>query len=93
MDEFLAAWNSGARNGVFEAEKFQTDITRSPVPRYDLINWETTSIPLFNLPAVVHLPANICDIIELYGRVPRHDPEQILGGASRLFYRSATGDR
>jgi hypothetical protein len=38
IDQFIAAWRSGARNGVFEGGKFQVDVTKSPVPRFDLIN-------------------------------------------------------
>src|SRR5438876_7665672 len=29
---FIDTWNSGLRQGVFEAEKFTADVTRSPVP-------------------------------------------------------------
>jgi hypothetical protein len=37
INEFIAAWEAGAREGVFEAEKFKIDVTKSPVPRFDLL--------------------------------------------------------
>jgi radical SAM superfamily enzyme YgiQ (UPF0313 family) len=33
IDKFISAWEAGAREGVFEAEKFKIDVTKSPVPR------------------------------------------------------------
>jgi radical SAM superfamily enzyme YgiQ (UPF0313 family) len=32
MDAFIDAWNSGVRQGVFEAEKFAVDVTKTPIP-------------------------------------------------------------
>src|SRR5260370_9902672 len=37
IDEFVAAWESGGRSGVFTAPKFQADVTKTPVPRFDLL--------------------------------------------------------
>jgi radical SAM superfamily enzyme YgiQ (UPF0313 family) len=37
IDKFIAAWESGARQGVFEAEKFTADVTKTPIPRFDLL--------------------------------------------------------
>src|SRR6516164_9504209 len=37
IDEFIAAWRRGDRKGVFEAPKFQADVTKSPIPRFDLL--------------------------------------------------------
>ena len=33
MADFIAAWESGERKGVFIAEKFKIDLTLSPMPR------------------------------------------------------------
>src|SRR3954468_1381425 len=35
IDSFVEAWNAGARGGRFEAPKFQADVTRSQIPRFD----------------------------------------------------------
>src|SRR3569833_3114521 len=37
IGDFVAAWDSGARCGVFEAEKFTADVTQTPIPRFDLL--------------------------------------------------------
>ena len=37
IEAFVDAWNSGARKGLFEAEKFTADVTRTPIPRFDLL--------------------------------------------------------
>ena len=31
IDKFVEAWTAGVRNGVFEADKFQADVTKSPI--------------------------------------------------------------
>ena len=40
IEQFIAAWESGERKGVFIAEKFKIDVTLSPMPRYDLLNFD-----------------------------------------------------
>src|ERR1700745_944279 len=40
MEDFVAAWRSEAEDGVFEAPMGQTDVTRSPTPRFDLLKLE-----------------------------------------------------
>jgi radical SAM superfamily enzyme YgiQ (UPF0313 family) len=71
IDEFIAAWSSGATSGVFEAAKFQVDVTKSPVPRFDLLTH--THYVNIGVQFSRGCPFNceFCDIIELYGRVPR----------------------
>jgi hypothetical protein len=36
MEDFVSAWRSGVRQGLFAAPMGQTDVTRSPTPRFDL---------------------------------------------------------
>src|SRR5262245_45061992 len=71
IDEFVAAWSGGATSGVFEAAKFQVDVTKTPAPRFDLL----THAHYVNIGVQFSrgCPFNceFCDIIELYGRVPR----------------------
>src|SRR6478672_10066383 len=35
IGDFIAAWEAGARDGIFEAPKFQIDVTKTPIPRFD----------------------------------------------------------
>jgi radical SAM superfamily enzyme YgiQ (UPF0313 family) len=71
IDEFITAWESGARQGVFEAEKFKIDVTKSPVPRFDLLKVENYLYVGVQFSRGCPFTCEFCDIIELYGRVPR----------------------
>src|SRR5271166_2149340 len=71
MDDFLDAWRSGAEEGVFEAPMGQTDVTRSPTPRFDLLKLEHYLHVGIQFSRGCPFNCEFCDIIELYGRVPR----------------------
>ena len=71
IDTFVAAWNDGARHGEFVAEKFKVDVTKSPIPRYDLINFDHYLYVGVQFSRGCPFNCEFCDIIELYGRVPR----------------------
>ena len=71
IDKFIAAWEAGAREGVFEAEKFKIDVTKSPVPRFDLLKVEHYLYIGVQFSRGCPFTCEFCDIIELYGRVPR----------------------
>jgi radical SAM superfamily enzyme YgiQ (UPF0313 family) len=71
LDKFLAAWEAGARAGVFQAPKFQADVTKSPIPRFDLLKLEHYLFMGVQFSRGCPFTCEFCDIIELYGRVPR----------------------
>lgn len=71
IDDFVAAWESGARSGVFTAPKFQADVTKTPVPRFDLLRPEHYLYLGVQYSRGCPFTCEFCDIIELYGRVPR----------------------
>src|SRR5215469_5163290 len=71
IDKFIAAWEAGASEGVFEAEKFAIDVTQSPVPRFDLLKTEHYLYIGVQFSRGCPFTCEFCDIIELYGRVPR----------------------
>ncbi|HUD85384.1 MAG TPA: cobalamin-dependent protein, partial [Xanthobacteraceae bacterium] len=71
IDKFIEAWQSGARQGVFTAEKFTIDVTKSPVPRFDLLKVEHYLYIGVQFSRGCPFTCEFCDIIELYGRVPR----------------------
>ena len=86
IDTFIAAWRRGDRTGRFDAEKFQADVTKTPVPRYELLDFK--HYLFINLQFSRGCPFNceFCDIIELYGRVPRTKPTpQVLAELDRLL--------
>jgi radical SAM superfamily enzyme YgiQ (UPF0313 family) len=68
---FIAAWQDGARGGCFTAEKFTIDVTASPIPRFDLLKFEQYLYVGVQFSRGCPFTCEFCDIIELYGRVPR----------------------
>ena len=70
IDEFVAAWEAGARRGVFEAKKFQADVTKSPIPRFDLLKG---SLPVRRRSVLARLPISVRILRHhsAYGRGPR----------------------
>jgi radical SAM superfamily enzyme YgiQ (UPF0313 family) len=86
IGEFLSAWDAGARGGIFEAEKFQVDVAKSPLPRYDLLNFSHYLYVGVQFSRGCPFNCEFCDIIELYGRVPRTKTnEQMLAELDRLY--------
>src|SRR5580704_977730 len=71
IHEFIAAWDEGKRSGTFTAPKFQTDVTGSPIPRFDLLKFEHYLYVGVQYSRGCPFTCEFCDIIELYGRVPR----------------------
>jgi len=69
--KFVEAWEGGAREGLFEAEKFQVDVTRSPIPRFDLLKFDQYLHIGVQFSRGCPFTCEFCDIIELFGRVPR----------------------
>src|SRR5262249_12427978 len=39
IDKFIAAWDAGERAGVFKAELYKVDVTKTPIPRFDLLKF------------------------------------------------------
>jgi radical SAM superfamily enzyme YgiQ (UPF0313 family) len=71
IDEFVAAWENGARSGVFTAPRFQADVTTTPVPRFDLLRLQDYLYLGVQYSRGCPFTCEFCDIIELYGRQPR----------------------
>ena len=86
IEHFIAAWESGERKGVFIAEKFKIDVTLSPMPRYDLIKFDHYLFIGVQYSRGCPFTCEFCDIIELYGRVPRTKTnDQILAELQALY--------
>ena len=86
MPDVIAAWNAGARSGKFEAVKFSADMTTSPTPRFDLLNFADYLYVGVQFSRGCPFNCEFCDIIELYGRVPRtKTTPQILSELERLY--------
>jgi len=71
IDHFIAAWEAGERTGDFHAPKYKVDVTKSPIPRFDLLKFEDYLFVGVQFSRGCPFTCEFCDIIELYGRVPR----------------------
>jgi hypothetical protein len=86
IDEFIAAWERGERSGLFEAEKFKADVTKTPIPRFDLLKFEQYLYIGVQFSRGCPFTCEFCDIIELYGRVPRTKTDaQMLAELDALY--------
>lgn len=86
INDFVAAWEAGARKGLFEAEKFAVDVTKSPIPRFDLLNFDYYLHIGVQFSRGCPFTCEFCDIIELYGRVPRAKTNaQVLAELDELY--------
>ncbi len=86
IDDFVRAWRSGQRKGIFEAAKFQADVTKTPIPRYDLLNFSHYVYIGVQFSRGCPFTCEFCDIIELFGRVPRaKTSKQVLAELDRLY--------
>jgi radical SAM superfamily enzyme YgiQ (UPF0313 family) len=71
IERFIAAWEQGDRTGIFESEKFQVDVTKTPIPRFDLLKFDHYLYVGVQFSRGCPFLCEFCDIIELYGRKPR----------------------
>jgi radical SAM superfamily enzyme YgiQ (UPF0313 family) len=86
IDDFVAAWDAGAREGIFEAPKFTIDVTKTPIPRFDLLKFDDYLYVGVQFSRGCPFTCEFCDIIELYGRVPRtKTTPQMLAELDRLY--------
>jgi radical SAM superfamily enzyme YgiQ (UPF0313 family) len=86
IDNFVAAWERGERSGTFQAEKFVIDVTKTPIPRFDLLKFDQYLYIGVQYSRGCPFTCEFCDIIELYGRVPRAKTnQQMLAELDRLY--------
>lgn len=75
---WLESWKAGKPGGLFK-EKEKPDVTMSPCPRYDLLNFADYAQIGVQYSRGCPFNCEFCDIIELYGRKPRtKTSEQII---------------
>jgi radical SAM superfamily enzyme YgiQ (UPF0313 family) len=86
IHDFIAAWERGERSGTFQAEKFGIDVTKTPIPRFDLLKFDQYLYIDVQYSRGCPFTCEFCDIIELYGRVPRAKTnQQMLTELDRLY--------
>ena len=85
---FLEALENGIERGTFLPSRNKPDITRSPVPKFDLLNFKDYLTVGIQFTRGCPFNCEFCDIIELYGRTPRtKSVEQILADLNLALER------
>lgn len=67
---FLEALESGKEQGIFRSKE-KPDVSKSPIPRYDLLTIDAYFSMALQYSRGCPFRCEFCDIITLYGRVPR----------------------
>ena len=92
LDRFVADWRAGVRAGTYEAQRFKADVTTAPSPRWDLLKFGQYLHVGVQFSRGCPFTCEFCDIIELYGRVPRTKTvDQMLGELDRLYAQGYRG--
>lgn len=85
FEEFLTDFESGCAQEIYR-EKRKPDITKTPPPRYDLININSYGSMALQFSRGCPFNCEFCDITKLFGRVPRtKSNEQMLAEFEMLY--------
>ncbi len=83
---FVDAIARGERSGVFRSNGERPDVTTTPVPRFDLLEFDAYAEMSVQFSRGCPFQCEFCDIIVLYGRKPRTKaPEQLLKELDYLY--------
>ncbi len=86
IDGFVADWRAGVRAGTYEGVRFKADVTAAPIPRWDLLKFDQYLHVGVQFSRGCPFTCEFCDIIELYGRVPRTKTAlQVIGELDSLY--------
>lgn len=83
---FVEAIKNGAENGTFHANGEKPSVTSTPIPRFDLLEFDAYDSMSIQFSRGCPFQCEFCDIIVLYGRKPRtKTPEQLLAELDYLY--------
>ncbi len=83
--DFLRDLEAGTARRIYR-ETRKPDVTRTPVPRFDLIDLKNYASMCVQFSRGCPFDCEFCDIIKLYGRVPRtKSPEQVVEEFESLY--------
>jgi hypothetical protein len=86
LPQWLADYRAGVALARYEPGKDKADVTRSPTPRFDLLKLNKYLFPGVQFARGCPFLCEFCDIIELFGRVPRlKSPQQLLTELDALY--------
>src|SRR4029077_13942541 len=82
----------GADKGRFDAGGKKPDVTRTPIPRFDLVRFDSYLYVGLQCSRGCPYTCEFCDIIELYGRIPRvKTPDQVVAELEILYRTGSRG--
>jgi radical SAM superfamily enzyme YgiQ (UPF0313 family) len=86
LPQFVEALQRGERQGIFRANGEKPDVTHTPIPRYDLLEFDAYDSMSIQFSRGCPFQCEFCDIIVLYGRKPRtKTPQQLLQELDCLY--------
>jgi radical SAM superfamily enzyme YgiQ (UPF0313 family) len=86
LPRWLADFSAGVAVHRYEPGEQRADAQKSPQPRFDLLKFDRYLYVGVQFARGCPFLCEFCDIIELFGRVPRlKTPEQMLGELERLY--------
>ena len=86
IPQFVEALERGETSGYFTANGQKADMSTSPVPRYDLLEFKDYSEMSLQFSRGCPFLCEFCDIIILYGRKPRtKSADQILAELQQIY--------
>lgn len=86
LPKWLADYQAGEALARYEPGKDKADVTKSPTPRFDLLKLDKYLFPGVQFARGCPFLCEFCDIIELFGRVPRlKTAEQLLTELDALY--------
>ncbi len=82
---FLSDYENGTPRHLYMSDD-KPDITQSPVPRFDIIDHKNYSSIAVQNSRGCPFNCEFCDIIEMFGRVPRYkDPRQVYRELEEIY--------
>lgn len=83
--QFLEDYERGVEEGRYTCAR-RPDMSESPIPRYDLLRFRNYLMVGVQFSRGCPFACEFCDIIELFGRVPRtKSPEQVVAELDELY--------
>ena len=86
LPRWLKDLAAGTAEKIYECGGERANVTESPLPRYDLLKFDQYLHVGVQFARGCPFMCEFCDIIELFGRVPRlKSPEQMLNELQKLY--------
>ncbi|GCE65020.1 hypothetical protein OMCYN_00944 [cyanobiont of Ornithocercus magnificus] len=86
LPQLVDAIARGDKSGQFSAKGDKPDVTATPIPRFDLLNFDAYDSMSIQFSRGCPFNCEFCDIIVLYGRKPRtKSPNQLIAELQTLY--------